>query len=67
MDSAVATPTRLRTALDAAGLSVRELALATGLRERSLYRYLAGERLSLEAMDFSDVRGAHQEIELVFE
>ena len=44
MDSAVATPTRLRVALDAAGLSVRELALATGLQERSLYRYLAGER-----------------------
>lgn len=32
-----------------------------------LERYLAGERLSLDGMDFSDVRGAHQEIELVFE
>ena len=27
--------------------------------------YLAGKRLDLDAMDFSDVRGAHQDIELV--
>lgn len=30
-------------------------------------RYLAGERLAPDRMDFSDVRGAHQEIPLVFE
>ena len=29
-------------------------------------RFLAGERIDLEAMDFSAVRGAHQEIPLVF-
>jgi hypothetical protein len=29
-------------------------------------RFLAGERIDLEAMDFSTVRGAHQEIPLVF-
>jgi hypothetical protein len=29
-------------------------------------RYLAGERIDLSALDFSDVRGAHQEIELRF-
>jgi hypothetical protein len=29
-------------------------------------RFLSGERLDLEAMDFSSVRGAHQEIALVF-
>ena len=30
-------------------------------------RFLAGERIDIEATDFSDVRGAHQEIPLVFE
>lgn len=29
-------------------------------------RFLSGERIDLEAMDFSDVRGAHQEIALEF-
>lgn len=29
-------------------------------------RFLTGERVDLEALDFSDVRGAHQEIPLVF-
>jgi hypothetical protein len=29
-------------------------------------RFLAGERIDLDAMDFSAVRGAHQEIPLVF-
>lgn len=28
-------------------------------------RYLVGERIDLDALDFSDIRGAHQEIELV--
>jgi hypothetical protein len=30
-------------------------------------RFLAGERIALDAMEFSDVRGAHQEIPIVFE
>jgi hypothetical protein len=30
-------------------------------------RFLAGERIALEAMDFGSVRGAHQEIPLAFE
>lgn len=30
------------------------------------HRYLMGERIALEALDFSDIRGAHQEIPLVF-
>ncbi len=30
-------------------------------------RFLAGERIDLDAMDFRAVRGAHQEIPLVFE
>jgi hypothetical protein len=29
-------------------------------------RYLKGERIDLDALDFSDIRGAHQEMELVF-
>lgn len=29
-------------------------------------RYLSGERIDLDALDFSDIRGAHQEIPLVF-
>jgi hypothetical protein len=29
-------------------------------------RFLAGERIDLDAMDFSSVRGAHQELQLVF-
>lgn len=29
-------------------------------------RYLRGERIDLDALDFSDIRGAHQEIPLVF-
>lgn len=29
-------------------------------------RYLSGERIDLTALDFSDIRGAHQEIPLVF-
>jgi hypothetical protein len=32
-----------------------------------LGRYLDGQRIALDRLDFSDVRGAHQEIELVFE
>ena len=28
-------------------------------------RYLRGERIDLDALDFSDIRGAHQELELV--
>ena len=35
---------------------------AEGLNDR----YLRGERIDLDALDFSDVRGAHQEIPLVF-
>jgi hypothetical protein len=31
-----------------------------------LQRYLAGERINQDALDFSDVRGAHQEIRLAF-
>lgn len=31
-----------------------------------LGRYLEGQRIDLDALDFSDVRGAHQEIPLVF-
>lgn len=30
------------------------------------HRYLMGERIDLDALDFSDIRGAHQEIPLVF-
>lgn len=30
------------------------------------HRYLRGERINLNALDFSDIRGAHQELELVF-
>ncbi len=30
-----------------------------------LGRYLQGQRIDLDALDFSDVRGAHQEIDLV--
>lgn len=32
-----------------------------------LERYLRGQRIALDRLDFSDVRGAHQEIPLVFE
>jgi hypothetical protein len=31
------------------------------------FRYLAGERIALDELDFSGIRGAHQEIELRFE
>lgn len=29
-------------------------------------RYMCGERIDLDALDFSDIRGAHQEMELLF-
>ena len=34
--------------------------------ERLNRRFLAGERIDLDAMDFANVRGAHQEIPLRF-
>lgn len=40
----VAIPTRLEAALAARGLTTRDLSRSTGIRDRTLYRYVRGTR-----------------------